>query len=197
MHGFLERLGRICARWHWVVIAAWIVIVGGLLVVRGVAGGEFNNNYSVPGSQSNEGLDKLDAAFPQAGGYAGQIVFEAPEGKQISASADAINQSVADVSKLDHVLSAVSPFDVQNSPQVSKDGRIAYATVQFDVLTDSLDSAYEDNFHATVEKPLKNADLRVEYGGYAGQINSETDDQTSEAIGLACALVLLLFMFGS
>ncbi|MGH3479007.1 MAG: MMPL family transporter [Nocardioidaceae bacterium] len=196
MHKFLQRLGQICARWHWAVIAAWIVIVAGLLIARGAAGGEFNNNYSVPGSQSDAGLDKLDAAFPEAGGYAGQIVYEAPKGKQVSASKSAVNKSVDNVSKLDHVLSAVSPFAVQNSPQVSKDGRIAYATVNFDVLTASLDEAYQDQFDEAT-KPARDAGLRVEYGGYAGQINSETNDKSSEAIGLACALVLLLFMFGS
>jgi RND superfamily putative drug exporter len=196
MHKFLQRLGQICARWHWAVIAAWIVIVAGLLIARGAAGGEFNNNYSVPGSQSEAGLDKLDAAFPQAGGYAGQIVYEAPKGKQVSANTSAVNKSVQNVSNLDHVLSAVSPFAVQNSPQVSKNGRIAYATVNFDVLTASLDEAYQDQFDDAT-KPARDAGLRVEYGGYAGQINSETDDNSSEAIGLACALVLLLFMFGS
>ena len=39
--------------------------------------------------------------------------------------------------------------------------------------------------------------LQVEYGGGAGQIGQTTDDKTSEIIGLSCALVLLLFMFGS
>ena len=196
MHKFLQRLGQICARWHWAVIAAWIVIVAGLLIARASIGGEFNNNYNVPGSQSNEGMNKLDEAFPQAGGYSGQIVYEAPKGQKVSASKSAVNQSVQNVSKLDHVLSATSPFAVKNSPQVAKDGRIAYATVNFDILTASLDQAYQDQFYAAT-KPAQDAGLRVEYGGYAGQINTETNDMSSEAIGLACALVLLLFMFGS
>jgi RND superfamily putative drug exporter len=37
----------------------------------------------------------------------------------------------------------------------------------------------------------------VDYGGGAGQIGQQTSDTTSEIIGLACALLLLLFMFGS
>ena len=37
----------------------------------------------------------------------------------------------------------------------------------------------------------------MDYGGGAGQIGQQTNDTTSELIGLACALLLLLFMFGS
>ena len=37
----------------------------------------------------------------------------------------------------------------------------------------------------------------MDYGGGAGQIGQQTSDTTSELIGLACALLLLLFMFGS
>ncbi len=196
MHRFLERLGRVCARWHWIVIASWIVIVAALLVGRSVADGTYDNDYTVPGSQSDEGLDKLSAAFPKAGGFSGQIVYAAPSGKQVSASKDAVNTSVANAAKLDHVLSVVSPFATPNSPQVSKDGSIAYASINFDVETDSLGESYLNELNAAIE-PARKAGLRVDYGGAAGQIDSRSDDQTSEAIGLMCALVLLLFMFGS
>jgi len=196
MRGFLERLGRACARWHWIVIAAWILIVAGLLVGRTVADGTYTNDYTVPGSQSKAGLEKLSAAFPKAGGFSGQIVFATDSNKKVSASKDAVNTSVANAAKLDHVLAVVSPFATANSPQVSKDGSIAYATINFDVNTTALGDDYLDQFEAAFE-PARKANLQVEYGGYAGQIASQGDDKTSEALGLACALVLLLFMFGS
>ena len=196
MHKFLQSVGRTCARWHWAVIAAWIVIVGCLLIGRTIADGAYDNNYSVPGSQSEAGLDKLDAAFPKAGGYSGQIVFATDSKKQVSADQNAVNQSVKNASKLDHVLAVVSPFAAPNSPQVSKSGTIAYATINFDVNTTGLDDDYLNQFEAAFD-PATKAGLQVEYGGYAGQIANQTDDKTSEAIGLMCALVLLLFMFGS
>jgi RND superfamily putative drug exporter len=196
MHKFLQFVGRTCARWHWAVIAAWIVIVGCLLIGRTIADGAYDNNYSVPGSQSEAGLDKLDAAFPKAGGYSGQIVFATDSKQQVSADEDAVNKSVKNASNLDHVLSVVSPFATPNSPQVSKSGTIAYATINFDVNTTGLDEDYLDQFEAAFD-PATKAGLQVEYGGYAGQIANQTDDKTSEAIGLMCALVLLLFMFGS
>jgi len=45
--------------------------------------------------------------------------------------------------------------------------------------------------------PARKAGLQVEYGAGAGQIGQQTNDLTSEIIGLSCALVLLVFMFGS
>ena len=46
-------------------------------------------------------------------------------------------------------------------------------------------------------KPATDAGITVEYGGGAGQIGQQTDDKTSEIIGLSIALLLLLLMFHS
>ena len=196
MNAFLERLGRSCARWHWAVIAGWVVLVVGLVLARNAFGGEYSDDYSVPGSDSQEGLDTLASAFPGAGGYGGQVVFAAPSGAVVTSDEHAVDIAVANLADLDHVLSAVGPFAVPDSPQVSADSTIAYATINFDVPTSSLDEAYLDEVHEATE-PARDAGLQVEYGGAAGKIATGTSDRTSEAIGLACALVLLLFMFGS
>jgi RND superfamily putative drug exporter len=79
---------------------------------------------------------------------------------------------------------------------VSKDGTIAYGSVSWDVAPASLDAAYLDKLDAAV-KPAEKAGLTVEYGAGAGQIGQQPDDAVSEVIGLACALLLLLIMFGS
>jgi RND superfamily putative drug exporter len=60
----------------------------------------------------------------------------------------------------------------------------------------SLDTAYLHQLDNAVQ-PARTAGLQVEYGGGAGQIGQTTDDRTSEIIGLSCAFILLLFMFGS
>jgi RND superfamily putative drug exporter len=103
---------------------------------------------------------------------------------------------MGNVAKLPHVLNAVSPFAVPNSPQVAKNGTTAYGNVSWDVVPPSLDTAYLHQLDNAVQ-PARTAGLQVEYGGGAGQIGQTTDDRTSEIIGLSCALILLLFMFGS
>ena len=195
MNNLLERLGGFAARRHWIVIIAWVIILGGALLARHVSGGEFVNNYTVSGSGSALGLDRLNQDFPQQGGYAGQIVFHAKTGT-VSADQDAVNQATSNVAKLPDVIKAVSPFASPNSGAVSKDGTIAYSSVSWSVNPSSLDASYLDRLNQAVA-PARSAGLQVEYGGGAGQIGHVTHDLKSELIGLTCALVLLLFMFGS
>jgi RND superfamily putative drug exporter len=107
-----------------------------------------------------------------------------------------VNTAIGEVAKLPHVISAVSPFAVPDSPQVAKNGTTAYGNVSWDVAPPSLDTGYLKQLDDAVA-PARAAGLQVEYGGGAGQIGQTTDDRVSEIIGLSCALVLLLFMFGS
>ncbi len=195
MNALLERLGNFAVRRHWIVLIGWLVILGAALVLRSEFGGSFVNDYNVPGSQSAEGLSRLQSDFPSQSGYAGQIVFHTTKGT-VAAQTTAVNQSVSNVTKLTHVMSAVSPFASSTSTQVSKDGTIAYATVSFNVVPATLDTTYLDSLNSAVQ-PARSAGLQVDYGAGAGQIGQQTNDKTSEIIGLAFALLLLLLMFGS
>ena len=195
MNGALERLAGLAARRWWVFIVSWVIILGGLLAAKNAFGGEYVNNYTVSGSDSATGLNVLNSTFPQQGGYGGQIVFHATKGT-VADQQSAVNQSVSNVSKLPDVIKAVSPFASSDTGAVSKDGTIAYASVGWNVNPDSLDSSYLDKLNNAVA-PVTKAGLQVEYGAGAGEIGQKTSDIKSEVIGLACALVLLLAMFGS
>src|SRR6201986_4180086 len=195
MNMLLERLGAFSARRWWIVIIGWVVILGGLLIAHHASGGEYVNDYTVAGSNSALGKDLLSSTSPQQGGYAGQIVFHAKSGT-VTAQENAVNQSVTNVSKLQYVIKAVSPFASSSSGLVSKDGTIAYSSVSWSKNPNSLDQSYLDKLNQAVA-PARSAGLQVEYGGGAGQIGNASHDLTSEVIGLACALLLLLFMFGS
>jgi putative drug exporter of the RND superfamily len=195
MNGALERLAGFAARRRWVFIIAWVAILGGLLGAKQAFGGGYVNNYTISGSDSATGLNVLNNTFPQQGGYSGQIVFHAKTGT-VTAQQSAVNNSVTDISKLPHVIKAVSPFASSKSRTVSKDGTIAYASVGWNVSPDSLDASYLNQLNAAVA-PATKAGLQVAYGGGAGQIGQQTNDLKSEVIGLGCALVLLVTMFGS
>jgi putative drug exporter of the RND superfamily len=195
MNQLLERLAAFSARRHWLVIVAWVLILGGVVAASQAWGGTYVNNYTVSGTDSATGLNRLNSDFPQQGGYAGQIVFRSAHGT-VAAQQAAVNQAVTNVAKLPHVIKAVSPFSSAGAGAVAKSGTIAYASVSWKVNPDSLETSYLNRLNQAVA-PARQAGLQVAYGAGAGQIGQTTSDRTSEAIGLGCALLLLVFMFGS
>ena len=195
MNNLLKRLGGFAARRHWIFIFGWLIVLAGLLGARHEWGGQYVNDYTVPGSGSANGLNLLNSEYPQQGGYGGQIVFHAAHGTVTQQQA-AVNQATSNVAKLSGVIKAVSPFASPNSGAVSKNGTIAYSSVAWSDNPAGLDSSYLDQLNKAVA-PARDAGLEVQYGGGAGQIGQQSGDTLSEVIGLACALVLLLFMFGS
>jgi putative drug exporter of the RND superfamily len=192
---WLERLGGVCARKHWIVILAWVLVLSGLLAAKSAFGGDYVNNYNVPGSQSDDGLNRLNDTFSSQGGYGGQVVFHAKKGT-VSGEAAAINEATGNIAKLPDVIKAVSPFASPSSGMVSKDGTIAYSSVSWSVNPYSLDTSYLNRLNGAVAA-ARRAGLQVEYGAGASEIGQVTSDSKSEVIGLSLALVLLLFMFGS
>jgi RND superfamily putative drug exporter len=195
LNNLLERLGAFAARRHWVVIVLWLVILGGLTAANHSFGGTFVNDYTVPGSQSQNGLNVLNSDYSSQGGYGGQLVFHASQGT-VAQQESAVNTATANVGKLAGVIKAVSPFSSSQSGAVSQNGEIAYSSISWSDNPAGLTTSYLDKLNNAVA-PARNAGLNVEYGGGAGLIGQQTSDQASELIGLAAALILLLLMFAS
>ncbi|MFH8368426.1 MMPL family transporter [Streptomyces sp. NPDC018031] len=204
----LRATGRWCAR-HWiVVIVLWLAALAGLQVADRAWGGDFTDDFSLPGTQSQDGLDVLKAHDPEAGGYSAQIVLHDASGPLTDVSGQ-VSSAVTAVEKLPHVLSAQNPLPAPGSapptlpagtPDVgplSDDQRTAYITVRFDVQPSTLGSGYLDGVDQAV-RPLRQAGVEVEYGGPLGELaRPPADDRDSEAIGFGVAILVLLIGFGS
>ncbi|MEH0467844.1 MMPL family transporter [Streptomyces hayashii] len=195
--GGLRRLGAWCARHFLFVIIAWLVAIVALQVVSRTVGGEYEDNFQLPGVQSTEGLDVLKQHDPQAGGYSSQIVLHDDHG--VSTLGSQMSTTVGDLQKLPHVLSAQNPL-TQTATKVgpvSSDGKTAYVTVRFDVQPSTLGDGYLHGVDQAVQ-PLRAAGADVEYGGTLGELaRPAADDRVSELIGFAVAIVVLLVGFGS
>ncbi|WP_024755642.1 MMPL family transporter [Streptomyces exfoliatus] len=206
--GLLRRTGEWSARHFVVVLAAWVVALGALMGLNHAYGGEYSDNYALPGTQSQDGLDVLRAHEPAAGGYSAQVVLY-DGAKPLTGVSDQISSAVASLKKLPHVLNATDPLPAPGStppspppgtPNVgplSTDGKTAYITVRFDVQPGTLGDDYLTGVDAAVE-PLRAAGVQVEYGGSLGELaRPEADDRVSEAIGFGVAIVVLIIGFGS
>jgi len=191
--GSLGRLGRWCARHPWPVVAVWIVLLIGATVGHRVLGGVYSDNFSLPDSPSQQGAELLAAHEPGAGGQSGQLVFTVASGS-LAQHQSAIETAVSRVRSLPHVLSASDPLTAATT---SSDGRTAYDVVDYDVNPSTLGTAYLTSV-ADAVGPARSAGVTVNYGGALGQAaRPSASDVTSELIGIAVAIVVLLIGFGS
>ncbi|MCQ6553357.1 MMPL family transporter [Streptomyces sp. C10-9-1] len=206
--GLLRRTGEWCARRAVVVLVLWVAALAAAQGLDRAFGGSYSDNFALPGTQSQEGLDVLRAHEPAAGGYSAQIVLNDPD-KPLTDSASPITQSVGDLEKLPHVLAVQDPLPPPGSqppsqpagtPDVgplSTDGRTAYITIRFDTQPSTLGSSYLDGVDEAVQ-PMRSAGVTVEYGGTLGELaRPQPDDRLSEAIGFGVAILVLLIGFGS
>ena len=199
MSSFLYRLGQRTARRARAVVGLWLLV---LVVVGGAAalfGGELRDEFSIPGTESQEGLDVLDTRFPEVSGASGQIVFQAPRGEKIADSRAQVQDVVKELEDVDHVLLVADPFDKQNAPlAISEDGRHALAQVQLDAPVEQLDPAVVEEVEevATDVPAGRGGDLEVYVGGHMYTPTSVPVSIT-EAIGVGVALLVLVLTLGS
>ncbi|WP_329565491.1 MMPL family transporter [Kitasatospora sp. NBC_01266] len=197
--GGLQRLGQWCAR-HWaVVIIGWLVALGGLHGLQNSFGGTYSDDFSLPGVQSHTGQEVLAAHAPASGGFGSQIVLHDASGP-LTADSGPIGQSVTALQKLPHVLSVVNPLPAPGAPPtgaLSANQSIGYITVRFQENPTLYGTGYLTGVDDAVA-PMRAAGLQVEYGGPLGELaRPHTKDLTSEAVGFAVAVVVLLIGFGS
>ncbi|MFJ9907220.1 MMPL family transporter [Streptomyces sp. NPDC101152] len=196
--GALRRLGEWCARHFLIVIVAWLVALVALQMLNRSFGGDYSDNFSLSGVQSQQGLEVLKRHDPAAGGYSSQIVLH--DGQQsLTALGSQMSTTVGDLQKLPHVLSAQNPLSapVSKVGPLSSDGKTAYITVRFDTQPSTLGKGYLPGVDKAVQ-PLRSAGAQVEYGGPLGELaRPAADDRVSELIGFAVAIVVLLIGFGS
>jgi RND superfamily putative drug exporter len=196
--GGLRGLGEWCARHFVIVLVAWLVALVALQTLNRSFGGDYSDNFSLPGVQSQKGLDVLKKHDPAAGGYSSQIVLHDGD-KALSSLDSQISTTVTDLQKLPHVLSAQNPLSTPASKTgpLSSDGKTAYLTVRFDVQPSTLGDGYLHGVDDAVQ-PLRAAGADIEYGGPLGELaRPAADDRMSELIGFAVAIVVLLVGFGS
>jgi RND superfamily putative drug exporter len=199
MTGPLYRLGGFCVRHRVAVIAVWFTIFCALAATAAVVGQQTNDNLTLPGTDSQKATDLLDDKFPEEANGTVPIVFQAPAGHTLDESKyensiKDVNSAYADDKKA--VQDTVSPFSSSGSDQLSKDKTIAYISLNLKQSSSDMD---ENDAQAILDvaNPGKQAGMKVSAGAYVGQKLSQPSTHLSEVVGLAAAVVILLFTFGT
>ena len=108
-------------------------------MIAGSVGSDFTEEFKLPSSDSQEAFDLLEERFPQQSGVTAEIVYKAPAGADSPAVRKKMEGVFAEAEKLPHVSEVASPYASGGAGAISKNGEIAYATVQYDVATDKLE----------------------------------------------------------
>ncbi len=174
------------------LVAAAIV---GAAVLAGASGGSFSSDFKLPGSESQRARDLLKQRYPKQAGDASQIVFRADAGTLRGPAQRAqVQRVVRSVDGLPGVVGVQSPY--AGAGAISRDGRTAFATVQFAKTADEVAKADVERV-VRVARSGATADLQVNLGGQAIQRAQRSEQSAAEGIGVLVAIVVLIFVLGS
>ena len=197
MATLLYRLGRFSFRRAWIIIGIWIallvVVLGGGLAL----GGQSQESFAIPGTESQEALDRLTAVFPQVAGASVQVVSEVPAGASVNdPEYKAAIQTQADaLVAIEGIDTVVDPFNSYAGLAISDDESMALTKVQFDGASSEVTQETIDAVLATASI-ADDAGLTVEFGGRV--LQDDTPGLTpTEGLGVLIAGVVLVITFGS
>lgn len=199
MSSFLYALGRASFRHRRIVLVSWL---GALLIIGSLAGAfskAFDDQFTLPGTQSQDAMDSLSHTFPQVSGSSGQIIFQAPPGDSVRSPEikSAIKSDVKSINKLDQVSAVSSPYDKHINGAIAGHGKAAIISVQLDGERADISQGTKDklqDFAHDLQKKFPHS--KAEAGGDAFGITG-VQISVTEAIGVLIALVVLLLTLGS
>lgn len=111
---WLYKLGRFSAHRAWLVISAWVVIVGMVGGAVALFMGPMSNNFQIPGTETQQMADKLAAEIPTASGGTGAVVFTTTDGQKFTAEQEtAISAALKEAAKVPTATGAIDPFETQ------------------------------------------------------------------------------------
>lgn len=200
MSTLLYSLGRWSFRHPWRVLSAWLLI---LVAVGGAAAGlskGFDNAFSIPGTEAQEGLQQLSRTFPQVSGTSAQFIVVAAPGDDVTDDSyrAPIEDAVAELTDVDGVSSATSPYDELVTGMVSDDETAAIVRLQFEGTMTDITDEDKESLQEVVDRlrPELPQGSQVALGGelFATELPTLT---LTEAVGVVIALLVLIVTFRS
>jgi RND superfamily putative drug exporter len=180
------------------VALAWlgVLVLGGILA-NAVIGSAYSTEFGLPEVESRRGFDILDEHFAgsSVGGEGGTIVFRAEQGVADPEVQAAMTEFFEEAAAIEGI-TVVSPYTPEGGLQIASQGPeaglIAYAQIGI-----SRDTTLEEAsaISAQLQELMPDIEgLQVELGG---QIFAEFEVPSSELLGIAFAIIVLILAFGS
>ncbi|HEY2771108.1 MAG TPA: MMPL family transporter [Solirubrobacteraceae bacterium] len=190
-------LSRWCiAHRRWVIIG-WIVVAIATTVIASAVGRNYATNFSLPNTESTRVQNLLNQEFKSRSGDVDTIVWQYSGGSASSAHVrSAIEPLLAKVQKMPHVVGVSSPYSSAGAAQVSKDGRTAFAVVDYDKRANLLPDTTGKPVLDAIDK-INVPRLKVAAGGQVIEQAEGFSIGPATGVGVIAALLILLLTFGS
>ena len=191
-----DRWPRYASRRPWFVVLGVVLVIATLFVASEIADGSYSDNFTIPGTESQDAFDLVSERFQGLGaGDVATVVIKADAGFADPGTQAAVAELVERFGALPGVAQGgvVSPYDVPGS--LARNGTIAKFDVAYVATAFEVDEAHIDALFELRDEVTRDG-FRVELGGTVATIAGQ-EPPTSEIIGVFAAVIILLVAFGS
>ncbi len=193
----MKRMTQWCIAHRRWVVTAWVVIAVVTTLVAGAVGRQYATDFSLPGTESQRVVDLLHKEFPAQGGDVDTVVFHTATGSVRDVNVrSAIAPLLAKVKTMPHVVSVLSPYGPAGAAEISKDGRTAFATINYTKRANLLPDNTGKPVLAAIDQ-IHVPGLQVAAGGQVIEQAEGFSVGPATSVGVIAALVILLLTFGS
>jgi putative drug exporter of the RND superfamily len=197
MTGWLYGIGTWAAKRRLRVLLVWVIVVAALIGLAQASGGEFSEEFGIPGTESHAAQALLEGRFPEQSGGSARVVFHSPDGPLTEPDPTAaMAATLASVHEIPAVAVVGDPLEGRGG-SLSADGTIGFADVRYSLPIGELGSEAVDELDAAVEVG-RELGLGVELSGeLPSYFQSPELGGTELAFKVGAALVIMLVAFGS
>ena len=190
------RLGALCARYRWIVVILWIVLIAGIAGAATLAGGHANADLTVPGTGAQTGADIANRAFPTGKGLNGQVIVTgAPGAVEKDANKKVIDAAIKDLRTLPHMAAVKDPYGPGG--EISADKSTAIIGLTYDLGINEVTPRTWTHLQDVMAPVAATPGLTVAYAGTPAAQEESTSQDISEGLGILAAIIILLVAFGT
>ncbi|MEV0620306.1 MMPL family transporter [Nonomuraea sp. NPDC050404] len=196
MTRLLGRLGGWCARHGWIVLVTWVIAAAALMGTSLAYPSPTTSDASIPGTDAQIAHDLMKEGFGSGYGTGGtvQLLLYSPDGSLMEDERkEAVEKSMDVLRTMPHVEKVDSPF---RAGGISSNLQIGLITIRMDG-NDGQKIAETTQELSKAADPAREAGLEVVPADSSTPADKEIKTGPSEIIGIICALLVLIFAFGT
>ena len=188
--GLLGGLGRACYRHRWVTLFIWLIGVACLIGLWQQFGAAAQNTFN----GSDPGQTVLNQHFPRASGDTLTLAIKSTDPITSPDVKARVTSALVPFERAPHVTSVTDPYTAPG--HLSGDGHIAFAAVQFGVVSGSIPDS-EALALMSDARAASGHGVTFSLGGDVVDVAETPYGGATDGVGVIAAAIILLIAFGS